>query len=443
MAKRAPAQKKKPRPRDSKGRLLIEVPLWMAIVTLVLIAVLFLWAWSKGRQVPAHVRVRGVDNFDEALPSIAGLTRGDVLPGNRVEVLENGDGFFPRFLADLLAAKKTIHLETYVWWKGRITEQIARILAEKARQGVEVRLTVDAFGSTKMEDHQFQSMLKAGVKAIRYHPFKLVEFGYVNNRTHRKVAVIDGHVAYIFGHGIAAEWTGNGQDAHHWRDTGVRLVGPIVNPAQAVFAQHWGEATGEALVGPRYFPVQRPAGNLRVHMVGSSPRGGVAELEVLMKIAIATAKHELIIQNPYFIPDNDTVELLSGAVKRGVDVRIMVPGPVTDSGIVKHAGHFYFENLTERGIKLYVFQRTMIHQKIVLVDGLWSLVGSSNLDDRSYDINDEASVGIIDRGIAAQLKNAFDDDLKSSILVRLDAWNARSLWHKAEDWLSYRVNDQL
>ena len=306
-----------------------------------------------------------------------------------------------------------------------------------------MRLIVDSFGSTKMEDHQFEEMLQAGVKATRYHPFKLSEFGYVNNRTHRKILVVDDHVAYVFGHGIAAEWTGNGQDAHHWRDTGVRLLGPIVNSAQSAFAQHWGEAVGEALVGPRYFRPQPAAGAIRAHMVVSSPRGGISHLDVLIKMAIATAKHELIIQNPYFIPDDDTVELLYDAVKRGVDVRVMVPGPVTDSGVVKHAGHFYFEDLTRRGIKLYVFQRTMIHQKIVLVDGLWSLVGSSNLDDRSYNINDEVSVGIIDAGIAAQLKRAFDDDLKDSVPVRLDEWNARSFWHKAEDWLSYRVNGQL
>jgi cardiolipin synthase len=442
-AKKRPRKPKRPRPRDAKGRLLIEVPLWMAIVTLLFIAVLFLWAWSKGRQVTPHVRVRGVDDFAEGLASIAGMTQADVLSGNSVQVLENGDGFFPPALADIQTAQKTIHLETYVWWKGRITERVAALLSQKARQGVEVRLIVDSFGSTKMEAHQFQEMVKAGVKATRYHPFKLSEFGYVNNRTHRKLLIVDDRVAYVFGHGIAAEWTGNGQDAHHWRDTGVRLLGPIVNSAQSAFAQHWGEAVGEALVGPRYFRRQPNAGTIRAHMVVSAPRGGISHLDVLIKMAIATAKHELIIQNPYFIPDDDTVELLHAAVKRGVDVRIMVPGPVTDSGIVKHAGHFYFEDLTQRGIKLYVFQRTMSHQKIVLVDGLWSLVGSSNLDDRSYNINDEVSVGIIDAGIAAQLKGAFEDDLKSSLLVKLDSWNARGFFHKAEDWLSYRVNGQL
>src|SRR5947209_9036211 len=171
-AKNKPKRAKRPRPRDDKGRLLIEVPLWMAIVTLFFIAVLFLWAWSKGRQVTAHVRVRGVDDFAEGLTSIAGMTQADVLSGNGVQVLQNGDGFFPPFLADIQAAQKTIHLETYVSWKGRITERMAALLSQKARQGVEVRLIVDSFGSTKMEHHQFQEMLEAGVKATRYHPFK-------------------------------------------------------------------------------------------------------------------------------------------------------------------------------------------------------------------------------------------------------------------------------
>jgi cardiolipin synthase len=429
--------------KPHKPRLIFEISLGGAIVYVLIIVVLFLFIWSTQRERESHVRVPDFRSFDEALPSIANLTGAPILNGNSAEVLQNGDGFFPRLFEDIAKAKESIHLETYVWWKGEICDRLAHALADKARQGVEVRLTLDATGSGKGDDELFEEMEKAGVKISYYHPIRVRDLGLINNRTHRKVAIFDGKVAYVFGHGMAQEWTGHGQDEEHWRDTGVRLQGPIVNAVQGTFAENWVEMTAEVVAGDKYFPRLATAGNIRAHMTASSPNGGVARLELLYKLAIASAQKELIIENPYFIPDQELVDLLGHAVERGVDVKVMVPGHVTDSSVVRHAGHGQFEQLVRRGVKIYEYQKTLNHQKIMIIDGLWSQVGSANFDDRSLDINDEASVGLIDPSVATQLKDAFEADLRDCTRVDLETWNRRSWWHKLEDKFSYAINEQL
>jgi cardiolipin synthase len=429
--------------KPHKPRLIFEISLGGAIVYVLIIVVLFLFIWSTQRERESHVRVPDFRSFDEALPSIANLTGAPILNGNSAEVLQNGDGFFPPLFEDIAKAKESIHLETYVWWKGEICDRLAHTLADKARQGVEVRLTLDATGSGKGDDELFEEMEKAGVKISYYHPIRVRDLGLINNRTHRKVAIFDGKVAYVFGHGMAQEWTGHGQDEEHWRDTGVRLQGPIVNAVQGTFAENWVEMTAEVVAGDKYFPRLATTGNIRAHMTASSPNGGVARLELLYKLAIASAQKELIIENPYFIPDQELVDLLGHAVERGVDVKVMVPGLVTDSSVVRHAGHGQFEQLLRRGVKIYEYQKTLNHQKIMIIDGLWSQVGSANFDDRSLDINDEASVGLIDPSVATQLKDAFEADLRDCTRVDLETWNQRSWWHKLEDRFSYAINEQL
>jgi cardiolipin synthase len=431
-----PAAPKKPR-RTIRLSFLEAFALFFTLVFLILLL------WSTNKEHASHVRVPNIENFEQALPSIANLANSTVLPGNAVQILQNGDEFFPAFFADVAAARDSIHLETYVWWKGEVCNRLGMALADKARHGVEVRITLDSLGSHRADRKLIAAMKQAGVKISLYRPFRLSEIGLYNNRTHRKVAVFDGKVAYVFGHGIAKEWTGHGQDKDHWRDTGVRLRGPIVNSVQAVFAQNWIDETSQVLVGERYFPPQPAAGTVRAHMVWSAPRGGVSEMELIDKLAIACARKDLIIQNPYFIPDEELVNLLANAVQRKVRVRLMIPGAITDSAIVRHAGHKHFQTLMEKGVEIYEFEPTLSHQKIMLIDGLWSLVGSTNFDDRSLDINDEASVGLIDPGVSAQLTAAFEGDLKRC--KRLDArtWSRRPLWHKLKDQVSYLLNEQL
>jgi cardiolipin synthase len=421
----------------------VEVSLASYVLLILAVIGLALLLWSVEHQRATVVRVPDIEHFAEVLPSIAGVTHAEILPGNRVQVLQNGNGFFPFFLADILAARQTIDLETYVWWKGRICERVADALIAAARRGVEVRITLDAVGAHKADKKLLERMQKGGCRIERYHPFHWRDLGLLNNRTHRKIAVFDGRIGYIFGHGIAAEWTGNAQDAKRWRDTGLRLMGPVVNELQGTFTENWEEETGEVLVGEKYFPLLRRAGPSQAQVVAAAPHGGVSAIEVLLKMALASAQREILIQNPYFIPEDGLVHLLGLAVKRGVDVRVMVPGPVTDSALVEHAGHYYFTRLLRAGVKIYVYQRTLCHQKVMVVDGIWSLVGSTNLDDRSIYINDEASAGVIDAAVAGQLKNTFVHDLQDSVEVKYDAWRSRPLWHRLVDGVSYLANAEL
>lgn len=447
---RAEKRKEPERPRKTKNGKLpmfrgrtVEVSFAAATLYLFLILFLMVLLWSTQREHDSHVRVPDIAKFEEALPSIAYLTGSAILPGNRVQVLQNGDGFFPPLFADISWARQSIHLETYVWWDGEVCKRLAYALARKAKSGVEVRVTLDASGSHRGDDELFDMMKENGVKIALYHPVRFADLGLVNQRTHRKMVIVDSRVAYVFGHGIAEEWTGHGQDEKHWRDTGVRLEGPIVNSVQAVFAENWVDTTAEVLIGDKYFPVQPSVGSVRAHMTASSPHGGVSNMELLDKMAIASAQKRLVIQNPYFIPDQELVDLLAQAVRRGVDVRLMIPGQVTDSSVVRHAGHRHIAQLLEKGIKVFEYQRTLSHEKIMIVDGVWSLVGSTNFDDRSLDINDEASVGLIDSSVAAQLEAAFARDLRDSRQIDAAGWNDRPLWHKAVDRLSYMLNEQL
>lgn len=448
MAVRAPKAPRQaevealPRKKAKRARS-FEISYLAAGLYVAVLLILLLILWSTRRERESHVRVPDLKDFEQVLPSIAYLTGSPIQAGNQVEILQNGDELFPALLRDIAAARETIHLETYVWWEGDICRQVAEALAARAREGVEVRLLLDAVGSKKGDEKLFEAIEAAGGKVARFHPFSLADLGLFNNRTHRKLAIFDGRTGYVFGHGFAQEWTGDGQDEEHWRDTGVKLQGPVVGSVQAVFAENWLEQTSEPLVGERYFPPLPQVGSVRAHMTASSPQGGVSTLELLFKLAIATAQKELLIQNPYFIPDGEVVGLLEKAVKRGVDVRVMLPGAVTDSSVVQHAGHRYYEELLSHGIKVYEFNRTLNHQKVMIVDGVWSHVGSTNFDDRSLDINDEASVGLIDPAVAERLREAFTADLEHSTEVTLAEWKERSAWHRLIDRVSYLVNEQL
>jgi cardiolipin synthase len=392
---------------------MVEVSVWLLGGLVFLILLLGLMLWNNLRERSFRVRVPDIASFEEALPSIAGMTRSIILPDNSAEILQNGDGFFPALLDSIARAEETIHYETYVWWTGDICDEVAEALAGRAREGVEVRVTIDAVGSMKMKKSLRDLMTEAGCKVSSYHPIRLADIGQLNKRTHRKLAIFDGKEGYVFGHGLSSLWLGHGQDRKHWRDTGVRLRGPVVNALQSVFAQHWVDETEEVLIGEKYFPHLDPAGDIRAHVLAGAPLGGISDLSMMFRMGIAAAQRELLIQNPYFIPDGESVRLLKRALERGVEVRIMIPGAISDSTIVRHAGHCHFHDLLGAGARIFEHQTTMIHQKIMVVDGLWSHVGSTNFDDRSFEINEEAGVGLVDEGIAGELKAAFEEDMKN------------------------------
>jgi len=307
-----------------------------------------------------------------------------------------------------------------------------------------VRLLVDASGGHKMDKDLSELMTAAGVKIARFHPVRFSNLGRLNARDHRKFVIIDGRTGYIGGYGIAEEWTGHAQDKEHWRDTGLRMTGPIVNRLQGAFSENWIEETGEIIAGERYFPKPVATGSTPAHLAYTSPSGSISSVQVLYYLAIASARKEIIIQNPYLLPDENAILALEDAVKRGVQVKVMVPATTsTDSPIVQHASHHHFGTLLERGVRVWEYKKTLLHQKVIVVDGTWSCIGTTNFDDRSFQLNDEASVGVIDPGIAAGLKAAFENDLKSAEEGHFDEWKHRAFWHKLEDGLAYLARQQL
>jgi len=421
----------------------ITVPLFAFIGMILVIIFLALLLWSTKRRQNAHLRVDQPGELEELLPSIVGLTHGTLLQGNSLEILRNG-AFFDSVLAEIAKAKETINFETYVWWKGDICRQIAEALSAKAREGLEVRLLVDASGSSRSDDELFEMMEQAGVKIGRFHPIRISNLGRLNNRDHRKIVVIDGRIGFTGGHGVAQEWTGNGQDLKHWSDIFVRVEGPIVGTLQSAFTENWIEETSDVPAGKRFFPKLEPKGSIPIHAAYSSPSGSVSSVQLLYYLAITAAKKEILIQNPYFLPDDDAIEALEKAVARGVDVRVMIPSTdVTDSAIVQHASHHHFGTLLKRGVKIYEYKKTLLHQKVMVIDGYWSSVGSTNFDDRSFELNDEISLGIQDAGVAADLRKIFFEDMKFTEERKFDEWSNRALKHKAIDGMAFLVNEQL
>jgi cardiolipin synthase len=391
-----------------------------------------LWTTNR-RRTKTRFELSGEGDVDKLLPTLVGITESSIDHGNAIEVVQNG-AFFDRLLDDVGRAKTSVHIESYIWWQGEICERVADALARAARRGVEVRLLLDYSGSTRMKSALRDAMRHAGCQVRRFRPLRVSNIGRMNLRTHRKIAVIDGRVGYIGGHGIAEEWTGNGQDKHHWRDTAVRLEGSVVTTLQGVFCENWIEETGEVPVGERYFPKLDKRGDIDAHVAYASPRGSLSSVQLLYYLAINAAREELLIQNPYFLPHEDAIDSLKAAVKRGVDVRVMLPSPsIIDTALVQHASHHHYGDLLENGVRIFEHQKTLTHQKIMIVDRQWVSIGSTNFDDRSFELNDEITVGVVDRGIAEELREAFLRDARDCKQIDFDAWRKRPWRHRIVD----------
>jgi cardiolipin synthase len=426
------------------GTTYIRIPIMLFAGLLAVVLVLGFLFWSaKWRRDTHELAVARPGEFEALLPSLVHLTQGSLTPGNRVEVTQNGDGFYPLLMRDLAAARDSIHFESYIWWDGKLARDVATLLARKAREGVEVRVLVDGSGGRQISKVE-KLLTDAGVQVARFHPPRLSNIARMNNRDHRKIMVIDGRIAHVGGYGIADEWLGNAEDKQHWRDTGLRIEGPLVNQLQGAFCENWIEETGMVIAGPRYFPPSVSAGPTTTHVAYTSPSGSVSSVQVLYYLAFKAARREIIVQNPYLLPEREAIEAMEEAVLRGVKVWVMVPSAAaTDSPIVQHASHHRFGNLLKRGVRIWEYERTLLHQKVIIVDGIWSTVGSTNFDARSFELNDEITVGVVDAAIAAQLRKAFVDDLRYAQERKPDEWRDRSLWHKLQDGLAYLAHEQL
>ena len=428
-------------PSDDRRYVRVHVATLCGLVAVIALLLLLLWSILNHQSFELETQHRS--SLEEELPSIVALTRGSLIKGNQVEVGQDGE-FFDRLLTDLGGARETIHLETYLWWKGEICRRVAQTLAAKAEEGVEVRLLLDWAGTRPLEPDLMALMRDAGVEVALFHPPSPRAIGRFNARTHRKVAVIDGRIAYVFGHGIAEEWTGHGQDREHYRDTYARVRGPIVNQLQGVFFENWLEVTRKLPFGEQYFPTIEPEGDVEAHVAYVSSTGDVSAIETLYYGVIAAATREVLIQNPYVIVEGLGLELFRLAEARGVDVKVMMPSVAsTDNAMVQHASHHHFEALLAAGVELYEYDRTLLHQKVIVVDRLWSTVGSANFDDRSFELNDEIQLGVVDARIARQLIAAWENDLRFAKRIDLEEWRRRGWWHRLKDRLSYTINEQL
>jgi cardiolipin synthase A/B len=384
----------------------------------------------------------GLPPLAEDLQALAALTGGNVSSGNACRVLQNS-ALFPAMEADIAAACHTIHLETFVWTRGELERRFVDLLIGKARAGVKVRVLIDAMGGMGGDPANLKRMSDAGVHTSEYCRPRWWNLRRFNHRTHRKLLIVDGGIGYTFGHGIADQWLGDGEDEHHWRDTALRVEGPVVQALQGVFMENWIEETHCVPAGDGCFPHLDAKGSSDAHVVSSASGDAVSSVALLYTLAIASARREVIIQNPYFAPDDGVCELLGMMVKRGVAVHLMVPGSHTDSPFVRRAGCYLYGDLLKRGVRLYEFNPTLIHQKVVIVDGIWSHIGSTNFDSRSLSLNEEVGIGVRDASIAQQLKSAFEDDLRRSRELSREEWRKRHWWSRAFDWVVYQLHDQL
>jgi cardiolipin synthase len=399
--------------------------------------------WSIKRHRDPALRVDFDGSIRDVVPSLAGLTLGCATEGNAVELFENGS-FFDALLGEISTAKRSVHFETFLWKEGRLGAQLANALAERARAGVTVRVLLDANGSRRMGKDAKRQLVESGCKFAKFHAWRPSNIGVFDERDHRKIAVVDGRVAFVGGHCIVDEWLGDAEDECHFGDLSLRLRGPIVNVIQGAFSENWVGETGELFVGDDVFPRLQSAGDVTIHAAFVKPENSAPAVKIHHHAAICCARKRLWIQNPYFIPEPAAIDAMGEAVDRGVDVRVLMPAASgSDNPMVQHAGHRNFEKLLRCGVRLFEFPRTLLHQKVMTIDGVWSSVGSSNFDDRSFETNDEISLGIVDSSLAKRLDAIFEKNARQAEEIRLDAWKRRPLVHKLVDQVLYAFNEVL
>jgi cardiolipin synthase len=363
--------------------------------------------------------------------SMGSLLGPPLLEGNRAETLLNGDEIFRAMLKAIRAAKKTITFETYIYWSGEIGKEFAEALSERARSGVKVHILLDWVGSQKMDAALLDEMRRSGVEIEKYHPLRWYTIDRLNNRTHRKLLVTDGRSGFTGGVGIADEWTGNAQDDKHWRDTHYRVEGPVVAQMQAAFVDNWTKVSGRVLNGEDYFPALEPAGGHFGQVFKSSVDGGAESMHLMYLLSIAAAAQSIDLAMAYFVPDELALDALEAALKRGVKVRIILPGKEIDSSFVRRASRSTWGRILRAGAEIHEYQPTMYHCKVFVVDGLWTSVGSTNFDSRSFRLNDEANLNIYDREFARRQIRDFEADLGKSRRITLQEWENRPWTEKA------------
>jgi len=366
-----------------------------------------------------------------------------VLSGNRVVDFQNGDEIFPAMLEAIHGAQKTINFETYIYWSGEIGQKFADALSERARAGVKVCMVIDWFGSMNMEPALLEEMKGAGIRIEMYRPLHWYNLSRMNNRTHRKLLVIDGKTGFTGGVGIADQWTGNAQDPDHWREAHFRVEGPAVAQMQAAFNDNWIKTTGELLNGPDYFPPLEPVGDMDAHLFMASPAGGSESMHLMYLMSIAAAQHSIDLSASYFVPDELILQGLLDARRRGVSIRVIVPGDNIDSDTVRLTSKASWGRLLQADVEMYEYEPTMMHVKLLVVDREMVSVGSTNFDIRSFRLNDEASLNIYNQDFATRMSAVFEADLLKSRRYTYAAWQDRPLREKFFEKVLWPIRSQL
>lgn len=384
----------------------------------------------------------GVDD-EQFRRAMGQLLPPPLMTGNRVDILVNGDEFFPAMFEAVRNARHSICFEIYIYWSGETGLRWAEALAERARAGVKVHVLLDWVGSFKMDEDSLKLMEEAGVEIEKFHPLGWYNISRFNNRTHRKILVVDGKIGFTGGAGIADEWTGNATEEDRYRDYQFRLEGPAVAEMQAAFMDNWLRTHNKVLHQEAYFPSLEDQGDKLAQVFKSGPHEGSESARLMFLYSIACAERQVLIANSYFVPDDLAVKTLVDARKRGVDVQIMVPGRRDDTVVTQHASRSRWGALLEAGIEMYRFMPTLFHCKTMVVDGLWSTVGSSNFDSRSFRLNDEVNLNVFDKDFAQGLIEQFENDKKRCEPITLEEWENRPWQEKAKDSIAGLFRSQF
>jgi cardiolipin synthase len=376
-------------------------------------------------------------------PTLEAYSQAPIVGGNRVDLLLNGDEIFPAVLGAIRSAKRTITYAQYAYEDGEVAQRIAEALAERARVGVTVLVLLDAIGSVHMPQSYAETMTRNGCHVVTFRPLGPWGWWQVNNRNHRRILVVDGQIGFTGGSGVGRAWMGNGRVTDHWRDTDIRVEGPAVEYLQGAFAESWLEATGTVLGGAEYFPRPIPEkGRVYAQVVRSGPTGGSFAMYTTFLLAISSARRSILITNPYMLLDSKFEQTLIQAAHRGVRVAVLVPG-VIDHPLARHSGRGRFGRLLRAGVEIYEYQAALLHAKTMVMDGVWATVGSTNLDNRSFALNDEVNVIVYDATVARRLESIFHEDLQHARRIDYEAWRGRGIGDRVFELLAVPLRNLM
>jgi cardiolipin synthase A/B len=381
-------------------------------------------------RIDYHVTVPLRPDSDDFVHVIQSTCQAAIHYGNRCEVFTNGAQFYPAMRDAILAAEVSINIEAYIFQPGDAADMLIEAMLDRAKAGVEVRVVLDAIGSSRMSNSCARRLAEGGCNVAFYQPMTWYRLHRLNNRTHRELMIIDGKIAFTGGAGVA-DWWYKPTKGPTWRDTMARIEGPIVAALQGTFAENWLEGCGEILTGPRHWPRIEKAGPAEAMLVKSSPSDRATVSRVVFQMLIEGAVTSIDISTPYFLPDRALRRALVRAAQRGVQVRIIVPGPVTDQRLVRLASRRMYRELLGGGVRIFEYRPSMTHVKALMVDGVWAVIGTTNIDNRSFEHNDEVNVAFRESNVTARLERDFEADLAASTEITIDGWTSRPLLEKA------------